>query len=141
MRRLIYKNAGQPDHTLRVIEKNALYVRPYNDLVPMLFGGNWDRLVGVAKDLEVDMETGNIYVDVTFDADFMSDMHVDTRIPKQVEHFYDDYDYSFYATQIVHDKLSVRWQERSIVHARLRAIYVTPLGAIPMRIAKELANG
>lgn len=136
MRRLIYKNVGKRDPSGRIIEKNALYVRPYAAELPLCWFGHYDRVIGTARGLLVDWETGDVTVDVRFDRQFLEVMGA-----RKERSFADQFDYSFYATDIIVDKLSGPWEEQRIVSARVRAIYVSPKLGLPARIAKELANG
>ena len=121
MRKIMY-HAGAVDPNGQLVHKNALYTKPYGSSVPMLMGGNHASLVVEAHSLEVDWETGAVSLDMQFSDRFIEEY---TRHP-EIKLDYDDFDYSFYANNVVYIK-----NHAEVVHARLRAVYVMPKPAFP----------
>jgi hypothetical protein len=110
---------------------NSLYVED-NERLPITLGFEYvspNDFIGWATDMQRDENTGEVTVDVSF------------RDDAPVDPDDEDLDYTFYATNVVQETVEATDEipaHRLVTSARLRAIAIVPIAALPRRHSQDL---
>jgi hypothetical protein len=94
--------------------------------VPVTTNFDHSSIIGFAKDLERNEETGEVSVDIDFRPGF--------ELPKEEE---EDYDFTFMANELLEEQIAATDEDeayRLILSAKLLQVAMVPKAAIPRRL-------